>query len=111
MSLRPKSSSTFLLSLHSLPTTKTPSSVAGTGVGAATALAYAASFAPHIILTARRLEPLLRVKQSITSPHPSTKLTILPLDITELSGVSSLFRAPTPTHIVVHCVGYLERPQ
>ena len=83
----------------------------GTGVGEATAHAFAAAGAKAVILCGRRLEPLNKVKSDVESKYPSTNAAVYSLDISSEDEVKQVFQAVKtrygPLDVVVNSAGHL----
>ena len=63
----------------------------GTGIGAATALSFAAAGASRIALLGRREQPLLDTKASIENQFPTVEVFAASTDITKKSEVDATF--------------------
>lgn len=84
---------------------------AGTGVGEATAHAFAEAGAKVIVLCGRRLDSLDKVKFDVESNHPSTKVVAYSVDVSKEESVTEVFRDVGAKHgaldIVVNSAGHL----
>lgn len=69
----------------------------GTGIGAATALSFAAAGALKLILLGRRPAPLLATKSRIEAAYPETSVLTAATDITNCSAVDTAFALLGPT--------------
>lgn len=65
----------------------------GTGIGAETALSFAAAGASRIALLGRREAPLLETKTSIETQYPSVEVIATATDVTQKSAVDAAFAA------------------
>jgi NAD(P)-dependent dehydrogenase (short-subunit alcohol dehydrogenase family) len=68
----------------------------GTGIGAATAHAFAQAGASRIALLGRREQPLLDTKASIQKQYPSVEVFTASIDVTRTDGVNAAFEAFVP---------------
>jgi NAD(P)-dependent dehydrogenase (short-subunit alcohol dehydrogenase family) len=84
---------------------------AGSGVGEATAYAFAEAGAKVVVLCGRRVEPLNRVKTNIEAQSSETIVQVYPLDISDESNVNSVFKDVRskcgPLDVVVNSAGHL----
>ena len=84
---------------------------AGTGVGEATAHAFAEAGAKAVIICGRRLDPLNKVKSDVESRYSSTKVAVYSLDISNEESVANVFKDVKsnygPLDIVVNSAGHL----
>lgn len=68
----------------------------GTGIGAATAHAFAQAGAARIALLGRREQPLLDTKVSIQKQYPGVEVFTAPTDVTKANEVNAAFEAFVP---------------
>lgn len=68
----------------------------GTGIGAATAHAFALAGASRIALLGRREQPLLDTKASIQKQYPGVDVFTASVDVTKTSQVNSAFESFVP---------------
>ena len=84
---------------------------AGSGVGEATAHAFAQAGARAVILCGRRVDPLNKVKTDVESKSPSTRVAVYSVDISKEDSVASVFedvkRNFGPLDVVVNSAGHL----
>ncbi|KAH9822071.1 [Pyruvate dehydrogenase (acetyl-transferring)] kinase 2, mitochondrial [Teratosphaeria destructans] len=84
---------------------------AGTGIGAATAKAFAAAGAKAVVLTGRRLDPLNNVKTELGSNHPAVKAVAYSLDVADAAAVARVLTDVKstlgPIDTLVNCAAHL----
>ncbi|KAK1760157.1 short chain dehydrogenase reductase [Echria macrotheca] len=87
----------------------------GTGIGAETALSFAKSGASHLALVGRRPTTLQTTASKITALYPSTKVHVIPGDMTSLESITSAlstFAGAVPSgkiDVLVACAGYMDK--
>jgi NAD(P)-dependent dehydrogenase (short-subunit alcohol dehydrogenase family) len=64
---------------------------AGTGIGAATAKAFAQAGALQIAILGRREQPLLNTQAEIEAEYPNTKILAIPTDVAKKDEVNAAF--------------------
>ncbi|KAK5656703.1 hypothetical protein OQA88_4250 [Cercophora sp. LCS_1] len=88
---------------------------AGTGIGAQTALSFAASGAAHIALVGRRLATLESTKSTINTTYPSVAVHTITGDITSLPSITAAlqtFASSLPSgkiDVLVANAGYVNK--
>lgn len=74
---------------------------AGSGIGKAAVVAFAATGASNIVITGRRAENLENVKREVTKVHPKTNVLAIPTDAADPAGVDRLFGEITSAGITL----------
>ncbi|EXJ56039.1 hypothetical protein A1O7_08970 [Cladophialophora yegresii CBS 114405] len=83
----------------------------GTGIGAATALAFVTAGARVVALLGRRPQPLQESKSQIQSAYPSAEILTFPLDVTDEAAVGDCFASLTHRYrgidVCINAAAYL----